>query len=188
MYVAKGSPPPEPPGHIAALIRSLEGSGFRTVYWMRSLNRLATSSRCLSARLSESVWSATVASGAPSSQRMGGRNTRTGGSCGSGFHRPKRADHIPFAGLETRPEVPGLVRGESEGGKSMEGLLPSLPFDEPPPVRLCISQIGGDRCQLDPPADSPTLRHPARKSASHAARGVAPGERRATQQTHAHRR
>ena len=32
MRVAKGNPLPEPPGHIATLIRTLERSGFRTVY------------------------------------------------------------------------------------------------------------------------------------------------------------
>jgi hypothetical protein len=32
MRVKKGSPPPEPPGHIATLIHTLETSGFRTVY------------------------------------------------------------------------------------------------------------------------------------------------------------
>jgi hypothetical protein len=32
MRVTKGSPPPEPPGHIATLIQTLEKSGFRTIY------------------------------------------------------------------------------------------------------------------------------------------------------------
>ena len=32
MRVAKGNPPPEPPGHIATLIHTLEKSGFRTIY------------------------------------------------------------------------------------------------------------------------------------------------------------
>jgi hypothetical protein len=32
MRVAKGTPPPEPPGHIATLIQTLEKSGFQTIY------------------------------------------------------------------------------------------------------------------------------------------------------------
>jgi hypothetical protein len=32
MRVKKGSPAPEPPGHIATLIHTLEESGFRTLY------------------------------------------------------------------------------------------------------------------------------------------------------------
>ena len=53
---------------------------------------------------------------------------------------------------------------KSEGGKLEKGLTSLPPLRRTAQVRLCMSQVGGDGCQLDPSAGSSTFRRLAERS------------------------